>query len=250
MRGDLELLVVLPAGAAGRWMDRSLIAVRRGLRIGPRTQIADAYPVETREAAPRRITVHWRDEVPRVRTDTNRLREPGAGAPPVALADAGCRGKRGSDRANGMKKRLGWREWVVLPALGIRAVMAKVDTGARTSALHAVEVETYVRGGCDWVYFTLAQGPETDALVRVDMAVTDRRIIRDSGGHEQERPIIETLARVGDSEEEWPIEIALSRRDNMGFPMLLGRTAIRRRFIVDPGRSFMAGNPAEISRKQ
>lgn len=147
----------------------------------------------------------------------------------------------GSAKARTKERSLGWREWVVLPELGITRVMAKVDTGARTSALHTVQLQNFVRGCEDWVRFQMPPIPDSNDLVEIERRVKDKRVIRDSGGHEQERPIIETFVRLGDLDDEWLIEIALSRRDNMSFPMLLGRTAIRSRFRVDPGRSFLAG---------
>ncbi|RME71782.1 MAG: ATP-dependent zinc protease [Planctomycetota bacterium] len=144
---------------------------------------------------------------------------------------------------------LGWREWVSLPGLGVDWIKAKVDTGARTSSLHASRIEPFVRDGVPMVRFELHPlQRDTTVTVRCEARVIDRRPVRSSSGHVQERFVIETdLEARG---ERWAIELTLSHRDAMGFRMLLGRRAIRGRFLVDPGRSFLGGKPPASVRRR
>ncbi len=139
-----------------------------------------------------------------------------------------------------IKTVIGWREWVSLPDLGVAWIKAKVDTGARTSALHAFCVEPYRDGGLLKVRFGIHPFQRRDDLATECTAeVADRRWVTDSGGHRERRYIIVTEVSLG--ERTWPIEITLTNRDIMQFRMLLGRTAIKKGFVVDPGRSYRMG---------
>jgi hypothetical protein len=137
---------------------------------------------------------------------------------------------------------VGWREWLALPDLGIRSIKAKLDTGARTSSLHVFDLSTFRRGGREWVRFGIhPQQRNTRMTARAEAPVLEYRRVKSSSGQATRRPvIITTVILLG---REWPIEVTLANRDAMGFRMLLGRQAIRKRFWVDPGRSYYSGRP-------
>ena len=138
---------------------------------------------------------------------------------------------------------LGWREWVSLPELGVKQIRCKVDTGARTSALHAFYIDEFVRDDINMVRFGLhpVQG-NTEKEIHCEAEVVDRRDVSDSGGHTEKRYVIKTRVVLGQS--SWPIEMTLTNRDTMRFRMLLGRTAIADYFLVDSAGSHLAGKPA------
>lgn len=135
----------------------------------------------------------------------------------------------------------GWREWVALPDLGIPAIKAKLDTGARTSALHAEQIERYTNAGVPWVRFLVhpMQGILEPELV-CSAPLVDHRKVTNSGGASELRLVIATTLHIGG--DGWPVEVTLTSRRSMIFRMLLGRSALAGRGYVDPAHSFACGS--------
>lgn len=137
---------------------------------------------------------------------------------------------------------LGWREWVALPEFNINQIKAKIDTGARSSALHAFAIDPYRKGGQRWVMFAIHPKQKySDVSIECHAMVKDRRLVSDSGGHKQRRYVIETQLILGQSIIR--TEMTLTNRDSMLFRMLIGRTLINTRFIIDPSASYLQGKP-------
>lgn len=136
---------------------------------------------------------------------------------------------------------LGWREVVSLPDIGVTGLHVKVDTGARSSALHAFRIDEFERDGEVHVRFEVhpLRHANRPAVV-VELPVHDRRVIRSSNGRAETRYVVRTRVRIG--QRTWPIDVTLARRDQMGYRMLLGREAIRGRFLVHAGRSYIASS--------
>jgi len=138
---------------------------------------------------------------------------------------------------------VGWREWVLMSGMGCPTpVKAKIDTGAATSALHAPLLQLFEREGDPWATFTFRphQRVSRDSM-RVEAPIVDERRVRSSNGVSEVRPVIETWITIGD--RRWAVQFTLTRRDSMGFRMLLGRRALRDRALVDVSRSYAAGTP-------
>ena len=140
---------------------------------------------------------------------------------------------------------IGWREWVSLPELGLDKIKAKIDTGARSSALHAFNLRAFTVDGASWVRFDVHPMQHGGPTVRAEAAVVDMRRVRNPGGRREFRPVIHTPVSV--LGRTWEIDVTLTPRWGMGFRMLLGRQAVRHQFLVDAGRSFF-GDLSEIER--
>jgi hypothetical protein len=152
-----------------------------------------------------------------------------------------------ADRA--ARTLVGWREWVALPDWQVEHLKAKVDTGARTSSMHAFDLHWVDRHGEPWVRFEVHPWQRSTADARVvEAAVVGTRDIRSSSGDVEHRPVVR--AAVVLAGVSVPAEITLTRRDEMGFRMLIGREALRRRFVVDPGVSYAGGRPAREVRRR
>ena len=143
----------------------------------------------------------------------------------------------------------GWREWVGLPGCDVAWVKAKLDTGARSSAIHAFDVEELERDGEPWVRFSIHpwQRSSEDAAT-VECRVHDRRTVRSSSGHEAERYVVQLEVRL--MGRAVTAEVTLTSRDEMGFRMLIGREALRQGFLVDPSRSYLGGRPERAVRRR
>ena len=144
---------------------------------------------------------------------------------------------------------IGWREWVKLPDLGVKLIKVKVDTGARSSSLHAFDVEDFSRDNEDWVRFKIHPVQrENEKVVQAEAKVLEYRSVRSSSGKASTRPVIITnLELLGNV---YAVELTLANRDEMGFRMLLGREAFRRRFLVDAGNSYCGGKPKRRAGKK
>lgn len=135
---------------------------------------------------------------------------------------------------------VGWREWVSLPGMKVERIKAKIDTGARTSSLHAFDIELIQKNGKDYVRFKVHPlQRQSRKVVECEEPLYDQRYVRSSSGHSDLRPVILTQLKVGS--HLWDIELTLTNRDKMGFRMLIGRTAIRRHLLVHSGRSYILG---------
>jgi len=150
---------------------------------------------------------------------------------------------------NQPKDIIGWREWISLPDLGIPAIKAKIDTGARTSALHVFDLEEFTADGRQMVRFGVHPLQRSSSIVRLcEAPVLEQRKVKNSGGRSENRIVIQTNAQIGSL--VWPINITLTNRDLMMFRMLLGRTALENTFLINPGCSFLTGRSLKKSYKK
>ena len=143
---------------------------------------------------------------------------------------------------------VGWREWVSLPGADVPWIKAKIDTGARTSSLHAFDVEEFTADGVERVRFWIHPWQESeDGAVQLELPVHDRRVVRSSTGHTEERIVVLLDATIHGRTVS--TEVTLANRDSMGFRMLIGREALRQGFVVDSASSFLGGRaPREVRR--
>ena len=159
----------------------------------------------------------------------------------------------GTDADSPSNTIAGWREWVSLPGLGVGWIKAKCDTGARTSAIHAFDLEVFEKNGEagpeGWVRYSVHPWQDSDDdAVACESRVVAQREVRSSSGHVEERYVVcLDVSMVG---HVITAEVSLSRRDEMGFRMLIGREALRQGFLVDPGRSYLGGRPRRSVRRQ
>lgn len=131
---------------------------------------------------------------------------------------------------------IGWREWAGLPALGVPRIKLKIDSGARSSAIHAFAIERPAAGR---VRFGLHPLQRSDEELWCEAELLEERWVMDSGGHRELRPFIRTPLELGGA--RWDIEVSLTTRETLRFRMLLGRTALRDRYLVDTGASYLMG---------
>jgi hypothetical protein len=145
------------------------------------------------------------------------------------------------------KMVIGWREWVQLPDLGVSEMKAKVDTGADNSSLHAFNLERFERDGVEYVRFEIHPKQRSrKPSINCEAPLAMEKKVKNPGGRTELRPVIRT--RVVVAGEELEALINLTSRDEMGFRMLLGRRAVRNRFVIDPGRSYLGPRPSRESR--
>jgi hypothetical protein len=157
------------------------------------------------------------------------------------------RSKKKPARAHGRGRALaGWREYIALPALGIGPLIAKLDTGARSAALHAENIEIYQKNGHSRIRFDVPLDSHSKTVKSCDLLLSDQRRVKNTGGRSELRQVVETELQLG--EVSWQAQITLTNRTDMGVPMLLGRNTIKGRFLVHPGRSFMLSGAAEGKR--
>jgi len=144
---------------------------------------------------------------------------------------------------------IGWKEWCHLLELAIPPIKAKIDTGAKTSCLHAIDIEPYIHNAIDMVRFKVHPLQyRKDIVYRVDAPVIDKRLVSDSGAHKEMRYIIKSKTKIGDKEKI--IELSLTNRINMSYRMLVGREALAGDFIVDSSSSFVLGKIAKSRIKE
>ena len=136
---------------------------------------------------------------------------------------------------------IGWCEWAAFPDLGVENINAKIDTGAKTSAIHAYRIkEVEIDGEPHAEFYLHPEQRRKKPEIFCRTPIIDRRLIRSSNGQEEERFVTQTRLRLGD--HLWKIDLTLTNRDAMGFRLLIGRDALSRKFMIDPGASYLLGD--------
>ena len=144
---------------------------------------------------------------------------------------------------------LGSEEWCSFPELGIPTIKARVDSGAKTSALHAINIAPFIKNESHWVKFDINPIQNNlKTIIHCEAPLVDKRIVKSSSGFREQRYVIQTNLQIGDS--KWPIEMTLTNRDSMGFRMLLGREAMSGRVLVDPEQKYLLGQPSTETLKE
>ncbi|MEE1899422.1 30S ribosomal protein S6--L-glutamate ligase [Flavobacterium rakeshii] len=144
---------------------------------------------------------------------------------------------------------VGSEEWCSFPGLGIPAIKARVDSGAKTSALHAININPFLKDGESWVKFDINPiQNNTKTIIHCEAPLIDKRIVKSSSGYREKRYVIKANLQVGDT--MWEVEVTLTNRDSMGFRMLLGREAMSGRLLVDPEQKYLLGQPTTEKLKE
>ncbi|MBC5839402.1 30S ribosomal protein S6--L-glutamate ligase [Flavobacterium muglaense] len=144
---------------------------------------------------------------------------------------------------------LGSEEWCSFPELGIPTIKARVDSGAKTSALHAINIAPFIKNESNWVRFDINPIQNNlKTVIHCEAPLIDKRIVKSSSGFREHRYVIQTNLQIGDA--TWAIEMTLTNRDSMGFRMLLGREAMSGRVLVDPEQKYLLGQPTSESLKE
>ncbi len=153
------------------------------------------------------------------------------------------------DRRSESPTPVGWREWVSIPDWGVEAIKAKIDTGARTTALHAFDLELFERDDAEWVRFSVQPWQRSDDDVSIVEALRlDHRTVTSSSGTRSERPVVRVGLVLGGRAID--AEVTLTRRDEMGFRMLVGREALVQGFVIHPASSYLGGKPSKAVRRR
>jgi ribosomal protein S6--L-glutamate ligase len=144
---------------------------------------------------------------------------------------------------------LGSEEWCSFPDLDIPTIKARVDSGAKTSSLHAINIAPFIKNDSNWVKFDINPIQNNNkTVIHCEAPLVDKRIVKSSSGYREQRYVIQTLLKIGD--DTWPIEMTLTNRDSMGFRMLLGREAMSGRVLVDPEQKYLLGQPSADNLKE